>query len=601
MSRSGPLLLYLLLSAASAAAGVAVVPESAATPQINSQAGSAGAAGANLSLPAPSLSFLSPALSPLASPSWAPAPIPSAVAGAPVAAAVTPKAAETRRIVFDVRGARGGHGDVAAAYLTAYDLLDRTAGREDAITPEITFVAGETERRILSRLAGRTVRDGDDLFDGFAKVFAHSSLPENHPPADVLMNLAAPEGEFAASGDLRWAGAPRGQDGRIPVSDRTVILTQTVFGNTESESRGPATALVNGKRLELANAGLARGDGGVYADPVARELRGRSREDIKRQLLRETDKTEVSGTAAVAAILNGEVLAGAEVGLAYGITMKEVHPQFEAYLIGLANQAAKSRGSFVVVTPSGFKVDQLKHRDLRERVVVFEGDRVMPETAEPGKIYILKTGTLPHALFVGLMAYSRPPPVLAGDGAMSAAVGLGRPFVLTKVGWNDLNIKTYAERLIFRAPPDKRGLIEAVFLKSHLERAGELDALASAFEGTARAIPTLTDTMFAAVQAARDAEALGEVPTQALIGGVKDEVLRASLIALRASLGDADAREIAVDTLTAGSPRSRRLMASAMFRDMARGSVLLKPLRWLDFHPLNLIASKLALRYARRG
>lgn len=597
MSRSGPLLLYLLLSAANAAAGVTVVPESAGTPQINSPAGAVGTAGSTFGgLSAPSLSFRSPALTPLPSASWAPAPIPSAVVpGVPVA---KPKAPETRRIVFDVRGSRGGHGDVAAAYLTAYDLLDRTVGRKDAVTPEITFVAGETERRILSRLTGRTVRDGDDLFDGFAKVFAHSSLPADHPPADVLMNLAAAEGEFAGNGDLRWAGGPRIQDGRIPVSDKTVILTQTVFGNTESEAKGPATALVGGQRLELSHAGLARHDGGVYADPVARALRGRPREEIKTFVLGELEKTEVSGTAAVGAVLNGEVLAGAEVGLAYGISMKEVKPQFEAYLIGLANQAAKARGSFVVVTPSGFTLDDVKDKTLRERLVVFEGDRVMPETAEPGKIYVLKTGTMPHALFVGLMAYSRPPPVLAGDGAMSAAVGLGRPFVLTKVGWNDLNIQTYAERLTLRAPADKRGLIRDVFLKSYLERAGELDSIASAFAETSRAIPTLTDTMFEAVQAARDAGSM-EVPTQKLLGGVKDEVLRASLIAMRSLLGDADAQEFAFDALTAGSARSRRLVASAMFRGMTRGTTLLKPFRWLDFHPLNVLAAKIALRYTR--
>jgi len=595
MSRRSPFLLCLVLAVVNATAGVTVVPESTGSPQVNSQAGAGVSGNPSPSLSAPSLSFLAPALSPLASPSWAPAPVPSV---APAAAISTVKPAETRRIIFDVRGSRGGHGDVAAAYLTAYDLLDRTIGREDAITPEITFIAGETERRILSRLAGRQVSDGGDLFDGFAKVFAHSSLPADHPPADVLMNLAAPEGEFAGKGDLRWSEGPRIQDGRIPVSDRTVILTQTVFGNTESAAKGPATALVGGKRLELSHAGLARNDGGIYADPVARDLRGRPREELKRFILQQTDKTEVSGAAAIAAVLNGEVLAGAEVGLAYGISMKEVKPQFEAYLIGLANQAAKARGSFVVVTPSAFKLEDIKNRDLRARIVVFEGDRVMPETAVAGKIYILKTGTMPHALFVGLMAYSRPPPVLAGDGAMSAAVGLGRPFVLTKVGWNDENIRTFAERLSFRVPLEKRGLINAVFLKTHLERAGELDSIASAFAETSRSIPTLTDTMFAAVQAARDASELG-VPTQAVLGGVKDEILRASLIALRSLLGDADAQEIAYDTLRSGSARSRRLVASALFRDMTRGTRLLKPFRWLDFHPLNLLAAKLALRYNR--
>jgi hypothetical protein len=196
------------------------------------------------------------------------------------------------------------------------------------------------------------------------------------------------------------------------------------------------------------------------------------------------------------------------------------------------------------------------------------------------------------------MAYSRPPPVVAGDGAMSAAVGLGRPFVLTKVGWNDENIRTFAERLSLRAPEGKRELIKAVYLSSKLERAGELDALAGVFAETSRAIPTLTDTMFAAVQAARDSQS-PDVTTDRLLVGVKDPVLRASLISLRALLGDADAQEIAFDTLRGGDARERRLVASAMFRDMSSRLTFLKPFRALDFYPLNLLAAKLALRYSR--
>jgi hypothetical protein len=594
MARS-PLLLALF-AAAHAAAGVTSIPDSVATPQVNASPGGAvtTAGPAFGGLAAPSLSLSAPALSPFAAPSVAPAPIPSVQPAAAKAA----KPAESRRIVFDVRGSRGGHGDVAAAYLTAYDLLDRTVGHKGAVTPEITFVAGATERAILARLAGRPVRDGDDLFDGYAKVYGPDTLPAEHPPADVLMNLAAQEGEFTRHGDLRWADGVSAKDARIPVNERTVILTQTVFGNTESASNGPATALVAGRRLELSHAGLARGDAGIYADPVARSLRGRPREEVRRFVLTETEKTEIGGTAAVAAILHGEVLAGAEVGLAYGISMKEVKPQFERYLAGLAMQAHGEKKSFVIVTPSGFKLEDIKSKRLRDRVIVFDGDRVMPESAEPGRIYVLKTGTLPHPLFVGLMAYSRPPPVVAGDGAMSAAVGLGRPFVLTKVGWNDENIRTFAERLSLRAPEGKRELIKAVYLSSKLERAGELDALAGVFAETSRAIPTLTDTMFAAVQAARDAQS-PDVPTDRLLGGVKDPILRASLISLRALLGDADAQEIAFDALRGGDARERRLVASAMFRDMSSRLTFLKPFRALDFHPLNILAAKLALRFTR--
>lgn len=593
-SRLAPFLI-LLLAAAHAAAGVTSIPDSVGTPQVNgSPGGVVTTEGPSFGgLAAPSLS--APALSPFASPSLAPVPVLPVAAPALAAAA---KPAPGKLIVFDVRGSRGGHGDVAAAYLTAYDLLERTKGHPGAVTPRITFVAGATERRILSRLAGHPVRDGDDIFDGFAKVFDPDTLPDAHPPADVLMNLAAQEGEFTRHGDLRWSDGVSAKDARIPVNEHTVILTQTVFGNTESVTNGPATALIGGRRLEMSHAGLARGDAGIYADPVARSLRGRPREEVRRFVLGEAEKSNIDGTAAVAAILNGEVLAGAEVGLAYGVSMKEVKPQFERYLAGLAMKAYAEHGSFVIVTPSAFNLTEIKNKQLRARIVLFNGDRPMPEVAEPGKIYVLKTGTLPHPLFVGLMAYARPPPVVAGDGAMSAAVGLGRPFVLTKVGWNDENIRTFAERLSLRAPESKRALIKAVYLSSKLERASELDSLAGVFAETSRAIPTLTDTMFAAAQAARDSQS-PDVRTDRLLVGVNDPVLRASLISLRALLGDADAQEIASDALRGGDARERRLVASAMFRDMSSRLTFLKPFRTLDFHPLNMLAAKLALHFTR--
>ncbi|MFI5347532.1 MAG: hypothetical protein ACHQ51_14250, partial [Elusimicrobiota bacterium] len=490
-------------------------------------------------------------------------------------------AREAPHIVFDVRGSRGGNGDVAAAYLTASDLFARTRGRDDALVPAVTFVAGEIERRILSRLTGKEVGDGGTLFDGAARV-VEATLPAQHEPADVLMNLAAHDGEFD-------------RQGHIPVKKNGIIVTQTVFGNTESARKGPATMLVGGKRLELSNAGLAKKDSGVYADVVARSLRGRTREEIKRFVLNAAEEADVKGSAAIAAILKKEVLGGADIGLAYGIGMAEVKPQFERYVSGLAARADKERSSLVIVTPSSFEISDIKNESLRKRVVVFNGDVPIPEITQPGAIYILKTGTLPHPLFVGLMAYSRPPPLLAGDGAMSAAVGLGRPFVMTQVPWNAENLKVYAERLTARAPQDKRALIADVYHGLKLERAGELEAIAPAYAATSKAIPLLTDTLFSAVQAARDLH--DEVPTGEMLRGVDDEVLKTSLVTQRSLEGDADAREIAFETLRSGSARSRGLLVGALNRDLAGRFAFLRPLMRLDFMPINAMAARLALTF----
>lgn len=585
--------LLLLIAILPASAGVTSIPDTfEVNPTGNSAAGTARTisplGGAPSVALAPALGVLpSPGLGPAAAPSIVPSAVPVAAKASPAPAALVP---QTRHIVFDVRGSRGGHGDVAAAYLTAYDLLDRTAGRDDAITPSISFIASETERRILSRLAGRTVKNGDDLFDGHAKVY-ESGLPDGTPSPDVLMNLAAAEGEYAKPlpGDERYG---------LRLKKNTVILTQTVFGNTESDSKGPATILINGRRLEHSPAGLARADAGVYADPVARALRRMTPEQKKQFALDRLEEADVSGSAAAAAVVRGEVLAGAEVGLAYGISMKEVKPQFERYLAGLADRIDRKGGSYVIVTPSSFKAEDVRSIGLRDRIVVIEGDRVLPEKAESGTIYVLKTGTLPHPAFVSLMALSRPPPVVAGDGAMSAAIGLGRPFVLTRVGWNETNIQTYANRLLMRTPVRDRQIVVDVYGKGKLERALDLEEIAPAVEQTARAIPLLTDTMFAAVQAARDVEN-GGITAVELVSGVSDARLKASLISLRSVLGDVDAQEMASEALYAGDKKTRRMTASALAREVLGESALLRPLLSLDFHPINAIAARFALKWTR--
>jgi hypothetical protein len=588
-------LLAVLLSAPPAFAGVTSIPDIVASPDGNTGGSSASgaasvSAGAMTSL-APTLAAPLPQIAPLpaalaAGPSFVaarPAAVgPAAVsARAAVPAAASAAAAENPHIVFDVRGSRGGNGDVAAAYLTAYDLFARTNGRDDAIVPSVTFVAGQIERGILSRLSGREVGDGGTLFDGQARVVGALS-PDRHEPADVLMNLAAHDGEF-------------GREGHIPVRENGIIVTQTVLGNTESDRKGPATVLVGGKRLELSNAGLAKKDGGIYADPVARGLRGRPREEVGRFVLSEAEEADVKGSAAIAAILKKEVLAGSEMGLAYGIGMSAVKPQFERYLSGLAARAARENGSFVVATPSVFDIADVKNDSLRSRIVILDGDVPLPEFSQKGTIYVLKTGTLPHRLFVGLMAYSRPPPILAGDGAMSAAVGLGRPFVMTQVPWNAANLKVFAERIAARAPREKRALVEDVYLHLKLERASELDALAPSYAATARAIPVLTDTLFVAVQAARELDS-GK-PTSALLNGVDDERLKSSLLVSRSLEGDPEALTIAEQTLRAGDERSRGLLVSGILRGLPDRLSFLRPFLSADFMPVNALAARLALRF----
>lgn len=81
--------------------------------------------------------------------------------------------------------------------------------------------------------------------------------------------------------------------------------------------------------------------------------------------------------------------------------------------------------SFCLLTPLRFDDSDIVDPELRQRVVLVANEASLPDHVEPGKIYIVKTKTLPHRVFVGLIAYSMRKglvPVGAGDGFLSAAI-----------------------------------------------------------------------------------------------------------------------------------------------------------------------------------
>ncbi len=483
-----------------------------------------------------------------------------------------------RHIVFDVRGSRGGKGDVAAAYLTAADLIGRAV--TDGPRPSITFIADDAERKILAGLSGKTLADANRLFDGQVEVVSGLEV-SRRPPADLFLALAAPTGEYARRKDLMKAdGTKPVPKTWIPIFERGVVINQTVLGNTESADRGRATALVGDRRIELSNAGVAEGESGVYADPVALGLRGKASESVRRHLIDEIGDDVRPPLAALRGYLQGSVLAGAEPALVY--TGTKVKPQLRGYLRGLAAQAGWERKSYLVTSPSSITPEDVKSNWLLSRRIVFlDPGQPMPEKARPGRVYILNTGALPHPVFVGMMAYAAPPPLVAGDGAMSAAIMLGRPFALNRVPWNARNIDRYAERLMRNAPDAAtRALIRRVYRgrllnrESGLRAAVRLAAHGDTFEQTSRHVPLLTDALVAAARAVRDLD-VAEVAADELIAGVEDDVLTSALLAERTIGGDALARKLAFQRL-----RQRKagwLVATALTQAAAGRVGVLKP------------------------
>jgi hypothetical protein len=478
-----------------------------------------------------------------------------------------------RNIVIDVRNSRGGRGDVAAGYLTAIDLLERAKGKTDEGPGlKVTLLIDDSARKILSGMRGKPLEAGDVDFEGSLTYRTLTELPQDQA-ADMYLGVASPSGSFKYSPDFLRLDRNRSALRRllrrfenwlrrtvedepelvglgVPINEDTVLMVQTVLGNTENQNSWNPYALVKvGQReLKMLPAGLAARETGVYSDNVAWKLRNMGRPELKDFLLQAAESiTDDNDRINLRTVLRETRLKGAEIGLVYGISMKAVKPQFESYLAGLAAKAKASSSSYVLVTPSGFKLEDVADEQLRDRLVVIGGEGggwLNKRNAEPGKIYILRTQALPHPVFVGLMAYSRPPPVMAGDGAMSAAIVLGRPFVMTRVEWNKRNIANFKERmqegLISMNQID---LLEDVYGEElNLKRALELEELADRYAGLVDRLPGFTSGVMAAAVAAKNV-LNRSVPLESVLP-YWSQAQKAEILLERSRMGDKEAKKL---------------------------------------------------------
>lgn len=464
--------------------------------------------------------------------------LPAAVAPvvAPIPQARLPDLPTISNVVVDVRGARGGNGDVAASYLTVSDMIARKSLASRA--PTFRFLMDEDAQEILAKMLGRKVEPGDSAFLGRLQFHDAKTLPKDSP-ADLYLTLANPTGKLQHPKDLRRP-AKKKPKGFIPVDDKTVIVAQTVLGNTEDWGKKNPYALVQvgDAKLKMTPAGLAAGEQGVYGDYVARKLRGRSQDDVRSYLLENLVRIpSAKDRIVLRRLIEGKSYRGAELGLVYSIHSKEQKQQFSRYLKALVDSAQKDGKSYVLVSPLAFTADDVP-KDLRGKVTIRDGKTVpLPEAAEPGKVVFIRTKALPHRVFVGLMAYSQIPPVIAGDGALSAAVALGKPFVSTKVDWNAANLEHLIERFSEgNEDPSSKQLMKDVFGEMKLERGLAVASQPGLFARLASQIPTLTDNIVTAVNAARVLDNK-RIPLEPLVSSVRDEKLREDILLVRASRG----------------------------------------------------------------
>ncbi len=194
-----------------------------------------------------------------------------------------------KEIVVDVRGSRGGNGDVAGGYLTVMDFIQNYQ-----VKSSITILVDETSKKILERLA-----QGNTAFWSTVSVETIDSLPSNKI-FDLYLALANPSGTFRYGNQLRERGKTEDvlqieeAKKKINIKTEGVLIVQTVLGNTENPSSVNPHAVVrsNGVNYNMSPAGIAPNETGIYTDYIAVQLKDKTTSEVRQFVLTETESIE---------------------------------------------------------------------------------------------------------------------------------------------------------------------------------------------------------------------------------------------------------------------------------------------------------------------
>lgn len=381
-----------------------------------------------------------------------------------------------KNIVVDLRGSRGGNGDVSAGYLVAGQLIKEKGVKK------LTLVIDEKTRGILTTLVGHKIEDGEKIWDGAVEVKLYENIKEPLQAVDLFFQFAKKNSQDNLSNSIYRPGDPESnRRGKIQLSPDAFWITHTVLGN--SEARREEAANFGGIRHGLndyyiSSPGLRPEENGVYSDQTAKALLGMSGDEVlknsemslkqekainSKDPKRQKELRVIEGTLFDHA--RGKVLKGSEQGFAYGLMSTFQKTDMEAYLDGLKNAAQKLKKSYVIFSPVRYenvndivgqkrrdfpKIENVEYVNLSEEPFDLQK---LPQDAEAGKVYFVTVPKLSNAMFNQFLYRSTPIPVIAGDGALSAAINMKKPFLMTVVPWNEHNVESvYLQKAAQVAP-----------------------------------------------------------------------------------------------------------------------------------------------------
>jgi hypothetical protein len=156
------------------------------------------------------------------------------------------------------------------------------------------------------------------------------------------------------------------------------------------------------------------------------------------------------------------------------------------------------------------------------------------------------------------MAASHTPPLVSGDGALSAALILGRPFVMTHTSFNERIVDQVAERVSRLVDtPEARQAVQAAL--HDLENTARLETpeIRSAYARFSRETRRVTDQVLEALRVGGELEAPLPSSLQAIeerVRAIRDPLLRYSYLKEAARQGSAPAERLLISLLRSDAP-----------------------------------------------
>ncbi len=358
-----------------------------------------------------------------------------------------------QHILIDVRADRGGKGDIAAGYLAYVELSAQYLKNSNT---RITVLATEEGFETFSTLLGKKIK-GSYLSDNPRyQIFTDKNFKQSHAheiPADLVLQLARVNGYQTRSEEFS-----EDDDSLVKVTPDAVTATLSVYGNSENLSflfkarryTHPASLIkYKGSRIEVASAGLGELELGLYRDISASKLRGVNRQRIKADLIKLLE-SKLAGVNELASsiqetslnrlleILKNNSDKNVDFAFAYGVQSHDRIDQFSHYVEQVNMRSSKRKQVSIIFNP-GTNPD-LNEENMPKNLVHVKSTDLLPESLRSANTYLIEVPEIPNEVFNYLLALSYYPPVVAGDGGLSAVVELGIPFFMVFVPWNMNNL-----------------------------------------------------------------------------------------------------------------------------------------------------------------